>query len=551
MKNKKIKTQLMKQTITYIIIIFIIVSLITSYVLYQSNQENYIRQNRRFLTVMYQQVNYFLRHPEEELKIIERSISKSDTSENANNEVNFIIERFAYINRVDYINREGIVLNTFPNNESIIGNDYSRNPIYTKAKFNEPLSILYGNTFIDPISDNITMPITLKTSKNEYLVGYLNLNALKNSIKSIDLKGAVYAILDENGNYIFYPKDNYVKERRVNKNFTELRNGEIANGEILSHNNVLSIIQYQRIQSIGWTLILYQDMNDMLQPIYMTLLIFFVALIIILLVTFSSLNYNLKKVDHVLLDFIDITKKVSHGEYAMRVPNYPYSEFQMLSNNFKNMIEEVEVREEEILKLNDQLEENYLNTVFLLARTIEAKDTYTGNHCDRVRYFAMLIGKQINLDPRDLKQLSSGSLLHDIGKLGISESILIKPGKLTTEEYALIQEHSHFGYELIKDLPEMKKAKDIVLYHHEHYDGNGYPEGLSGEEIPLFARIVCIADAYDAMTSKRVYKSTPMTQEESINELRKFSNKQFDGVLVEAFIKGLLEKKDKKSIELE
>lgn len=540
MKEQKLKQQIMKQTVTYIFVLFIVISIITSGVLYHSRRDDYLRQNRRFLSVMHQQVDHFLMHPEEELRIIEQNISNADSVTESYDEINFILQRFNYIDRVEYLNKEGTVLNTFPKDERINGMDYSRNPVYTEAKYNTMYPINYGSTFIDPISEIISMPITLKTKNENYLVGYLNLKALRDSFNAIDFRSATYAILDENGNYVLYPEENFVKERRVNENFNQIRTGAIANGEIISHQGHPSIIQYQRIQSTEWTLILYQDINDMLMPIYMTLVIFFVALIIILITTFSSLNYNLKKVDQVLLDFIDITKKVSQGDYETKVPDYPYSEFQHLSNNFKNMIEEVEIREEEILKLNDQLEENYLNTVFLLARTIEAKDTYTGNHCDRVKYYAMLIGESIGLEDDDLKQLSSGSLLHDIGKLGVSETILTKPGRLTEEEYSIIKNHSRFGYELIKDLPEIKKVKDIVLYHHEHFDGGGYPEGLKGEEIPLLARIVCIADAYDAMTSKRVYKSTPMTTEEAIKELKDCRNKQFDGNLVDAFIKALL-----------
>lgn len=541
MKTQKLKTQLMKKTSIYILLLFVIVSVVTSYFLYHSNKDDYIQQNRRFLTVMSQQVNHFLMHPEQELKLIEQSISNSESFETSHDEINFIIERFNYINRVEILNSDGIVGHTFPKDESIIGIDYSRNPVYTNAKYNSPLAIHYGSTFIDPINKNVTMPITLKTRDNNYLVGYLNLSALRNAFNSIDFKGSVYAILDENGNYILYPEDNYVEERRVNENFNKLRVGEISSGEILSHNNALSIIQYQRVESMGWTIILYQELNDMLQPIVMTLLIFSAALIVILMITFYALNYNLKEVDHVLSDFIAITKKVSQGEYTSEVPNYPYSEFQVLSNNFENMIQEVEIREEEILKLNDQLEENYLSTVLLLARTIEAKDTYTGNHCDRVRYYALMIGEKINLEKDDLEQLSTGSVIHDIGKLSIPESVLTKPEKLTQEEYNLIQKHCDFGYDLIKDLPQMEKVKDIVLYHHEKCDGNGYPKGLVGKDIPLLARIVCIADAYDAMTSKRVYKSSPMTKDESIIELRACSDKQFDGALVEVFIEALLE----------
>src|SRR6056297_436957 len=187
----------MKKTSIYILLLFIIVSVVTSYFLYHSNKEDYIQQNRRFLTVMSQQVNHFLMHPEQELKLIEQSISSTKSFETSHDEINFIIKRFNYINRVELLNSDGVVEHTFPKDESIIGIDYSRNPVYTHSKYKNLQSIHYGSTFIDPINKSITMPITLKTRDSSYLVGYLNLSALRNAFQSIDFKESVYAILDE------------------------------------------------------------------------------------------------------------------------------------------------------------------------------------------------------------------------------------------------------------------------------------------------------------------------------------------------------------------
>lgn len=542
LKNNKFKNQILKQTIAYILIVFILVAIITSYILYASNKNNYLAQNSRFLDIMNNQIQHLLIHPEKELKFIENISQTTKNNMSESEEIKFILNNSLYLERVEYLNEEGIIVDTYPYNNKLIGNDYSGNPFFSGAISIDQMSVYYGSTFIDPVSGNISMTITLKTRNNNYLVGYLNLQTLEELINGVEFKNSTYVILDKKGRYITHPNHDYVNERRVNNEFEMINNGILLNGKILKHNGVISILQWQKVSSTGWTLLIYQDIKNMVKQIYITLTIFLIAFFIILLVTVTSLNHNLKKVDNVLLDFIGITKKASKGNYEIKLPHYPYVEFQKLFSDFRHMIEEVEIREEEIYKLNSQLEENYLRTVFLLAKTIEAKDAYTGDHCDRVRKFALLIGKKINLNDHDTEQLSIGSLLHDIGKLAIPEKILTKPGKLLEEEYMFIKQHSQFGYELIKEIPNMDKAKEIVLYHHESYDGNGYPKGLKGEEIPLLARIVCIADAYDAMTSKRIYKSRPMTQGEAIEELRRCSNKQFDSKLVEAFIEATLEK---------
>jgi putative nucleotidyltransferase with HDIG domain len=174
--------------------------------------------------------------------------------------------------------------------------------------------------------------------------------------------------------------------------------------------------------------------------------------------------------------------------------------------------------------------------VVLLAKAIEAKDNYTGNHCERVRDYAMLLGESYGLSSEDLIELKFGATLHDIGKLGISEDVLNKPGLFTQEEFEIIKSHSQIGFDIMEEMPMMVKAKQIILHHHERFDGYGYPYGLKGEEIPLLARIVSIADAFDAMTSLRPYRKNCMTKREGFDELRRHSGTQFDPEMIELFI---------------
>ena len=186
-------------------------------------------------------------------------------------------------------------------------------------------------------------------------------------------------------------------------------------------------------------------------------------------------------------------------------------------------------------KLYEDLETSYLSAVRALANSIDAKDTYTMGHSERVAKYSIEIGKIMNLSDKDLKNLYIGALLHDIGKIGISEAIINKPDKLTNEEFQQIKTHPSRGAMIIEPAKFLKEKVPLIKYHHERFDGKGYPEGLKGEEIPLLARIICVADSFDAMTSKRAYRDT-MPLEFARKEMIRCSETQFDPRIVGAFL---------------
>ena len=186
-------------------------------------------------------------------------------------------------------------------------------------------------------------------------------------------------------------------------------------------------------------------------------------------------------------------------------------------------------------KLYEDLETSYLSAVRALANSIDAKDTYTMGHSERVAKYSIEIGKIMNLSDEDLKNLYIGALLHDIGKIGISEAIINKPDKLTNEEFQQIKTHPSRGAMIIEPAKFLKEKVPLIKYHHERFDGKGYPEGLKGEEIPLLARIICVADSFDAMTSKRAYRDT-MPLEFARKEMIRCSETQFDPRIVGAFL---------------
>jgi putative two-component system response regulator len=171
-----------------------------------------------------------------------------------------------------------------------------------------------------------------------------------------------------------------------------------------------------------------------------------------------------------------------------------------------------------------------------LALTIDARDPYTDGHCERLSQFAVALGSSLGLSKDELSALDRGGYLHDIGKIGIPDSILLKPTKLTTDEFEMIKQHTIIGDRLCGELRSLRLVRQIVRHHHEALDGSGYPDGLKGEEVPLLAQIVGIVDLYDAVTSSRPYRSA-LPQEHAYAELRsECARGRRDPRLVEAFI---------------
>jgi HD-GYP domain-containing protein (c-di-GMP phosphodiesterase class II) len=187
------------------------------------------------------------------------------------------------------------------------------------------------------------------------------------------------------------------------------------------------------------------------------------------------------------------------------------------------------------VQLFTNLEQAYLETVLTLANAVEAKDTYTKNHADNVSRMAVLVGKELGLPDNELEDIRFGGVLHDVGKIGVPDSILNKPGKLNDEEWVQMRAHAAIGADILKPVSRLGGAADIVRHHHERYDGNGYPDGLAGEDIPIGARILTTVDSYSAMVDRRSYKAA-RPHEDAAAELKHCAGSQFDPRAVDAFL---------------
>jgi putative nucleotidyltransferase with HDIG domain len=182
------------------------------------------------------------------------------------------------------------------------------------------------------------------------------------------------------------------------------------------------------------------------------------------------------------------------------------------------------------------LRESYEATLDAMVSAIESRDCETKHHCRRVQVYAVMLAQRLGVSPEELVDISYGALLHDVGKIGVPDAILLKPGKLTDSEWEVMRRHTVIGHQMIGRIKFLRGAADIVLHHHERWDGGGYPQGVSGEEIPLGARIFSIIDTFDAMTSKRPYKEA-LSSATTRAEILRCAGTQFDPKLVQEFLR--------------
>ena len=213
----------------------------------------------------------------------------------------------------------------------------------------------------------------------------------------------------------------------------------------------------------------------------------------------------------------------------------------VLTNTSRTLIsqkDDLDVKNRELVTAYDRLNATFHATVHALADAVDARDPYTSGHAGRVMTYSSAIGNEMGLSEKALAELILAAQLHDIGKIGIPDALLLKPGKLTVDEYDIIKKHPAIGVGILKNVPDLQPILPGVLYHHERHDGKGYPDGLDDGKIPDTAKIIAVADSYDAMTTNRPYR-VAMSHEQAISELELNRNTQFDPSVVDAFLRTL------------
>lgn len=227
---------------------------------------------------------------------------------------------------------------------------------------------------------------------------------------------------------------------------------------------------------------------------------------------------------------------LKEGKRTRPLRVYSKDELGKLTEGFNSMSELITTQKEELVKYTRELEEAYISVLRAMAFAIDARDSYTFGHSARVAANSLLIGEEIGLDQKELEELEIASLFHDVGKLKTPDAILNKGKSLDPSEFREMKQHPNDGAEILKKVRPLERYIAPVRHHHEFYNGKGYPDGLNGDQIPLFAAIIAIADTFDAITSTRPYREA-LSNEEAMEVLMVEAGKQFDPELVSAFIR--------------
>ena len=229
-------------------------------------------------------------------------------------------------------------------------------------------------------------------------------------------------------------------------------------------------------------------------------------------------------------------RRLAGGEYGTRVDVATSNEVGVLGDAFNLMGSEIQKSIEEIRRQATQNKNLFMGSIRMLANAIDEKDPYTRGHSERVAFYSALIAKHLGMSEEEVERVHLSGIIHDVGKIGIEDKILRKPAALTDEEYEIMKQHPRKGEHILEAVPLLKEMAGAGLMHHENWDGTGYPDGLKGTQIPLLGRIVCVADAFDAMTTDRPY-SKAMTPEAALARLRFLAGKKFDTDCVTAMEK--------------
>ncbi len=226
------------------------------------------------------------------------------------------------------------------------------------------------------------------------------------------------------------------------------------------------------------------------------------------------------------------------GRRSRRLRVYGNDELGKLTASFNRMSSLITEQQEKLLAYTEELQAAYLSTLRVLAAAIDARDPSTLGHSARVAVASAMIGQEIGLAKEDLEELEIACLFHDVGKLKTPDAILLKSDTLNSAEYDEIRRHPEAGAVILERAQVLRKYIPSIRHHHEYYNGQGYPDGLRGDTIPLFAAIISIADAFDAMTSERSYK-TALSVSDALQELQECAGKQFHPGLVQAFVRAM------------
>ncbi|MCY6484977.1 HD domain-containing protein [Clostridium aestuarii] len=474
------------------------------------------------------------------------------------------------------LDKKGIVTNAFSRelknsysefkdinfkSSDFIGIDFSGKEYYKQVIKTKKIYITkpYVQYLTGKLSLNIVSPII----KNNNIEGMNVILVNPEIIQNKKLKDIEYYITKGNGNIIFKSlnDDKYIESSIDMHTIERLKKKDVS--IILYKNHIKNKYMVSTIMKIDIAdiyIIVEYDIfgNKDFWVALLGTLIFYALLIIIITFIHSAKASN--NISNEISIFSNVVGRIASGDYYINcLEKYNYKETNDIIESLSNMANKINEREQELQAYNEELraandeinsmlstisknekmkKDQYKQIMWTLLNLIEIKDKYTAGHSKNVTYYTKKIAERMNLEHNyqiDVDKVDDGAMLHDIGKISINENLLNKPGKLTDEEFEIIKTHTEKGYYALKDIENLKEEREMVKHHHERYDGCGYPDGLKGKEIPLGARIIAVADSFDAMVSDRPYRKG-MSLNKALEQLENNKGTQFDADVVDVFL---------------
>lgn len=288
------------------------------------------------------------------------------------------------------------------------------------------------------------------------------------------------------------------------------------------------------VLSYDWILYCEVDRDNYLAPVWSLerQSTYWIAALILL--SILACFFTARLITKPVLQMTEVARRLSDGDFSTRANEGIRNEVGELARAINKMAKDIQEYIRQVEAKADENKRLFMNSIRAIANAIDAKDPYTRGHSERVSAYSMIVAREFGLDERRLRIMEIASLLHDVGKIGIKDVILTKPGALTNDEFTVMKTHPPKGADILASIPEMTEMIPGIRHHHERWGGGGYPDGLKGEQIPLLARIVGVADAFDAMTTNRPYQRA-MTFPVAAARVNELMNTVYDPRVVEAF----------------
>jgi HAMP domain-containing protein len=395
----------------------------------------------------------------------------------------------------------------------------------------------------------MSVPLLVDGQFNGMLAAVISLDKLQSRIRDVSVRDRTAYIVDARGRIVAYPDTReMVPGRDVSssaplvKRFmdvpSDIQTTETINFSLLEKGQgrpVDMIGTYSTIRELHWAVMMQRSLDEArtdagMQELKSQALSFVVG------VTFVALAFGYAfavGITRPIRGLVESVRAISRAEFHERVQVRGAAEISELADTFNHMAGDIEEYVEKLKQAAAENRDLFLGSIRMLAAAIDEKDPYTRGHSGRVAKYSMIIGDGLGLGTEELDRLRISALLHDVGKIGVDDRVLKKPGKLTDEEFDLMKQHPSKGANIMRPVAQLKDMLPGIELHHERMDGGGYPYGLTGDQIPMMARIIAVADTFDAITTNRPYQSA-MDLEFALNRIRSLAVTKFDADVVAA-----------------